>query len=126
MLRSDTVRVRNVLAAIRETRTDVPSAEWALDAVYPEAALMVAVHDSSAARDWLDASLGSVTKSGPEFLRSTDQSACFMQAVLLRLALTANEGRGSRIDNTRQWNRTISILWRDADPMARRLVPASM
>lgn len=84
-----------------------------LDALLPEAELLVAVGRPADAAELIDPTLGSLLQAEPNRLASPEEAGALVRMVLLRARIAAVlDDRTGR----RAWARAFTILWGDADP----------
>jgi tetratricopeptide (TPR) repeat protein len=111
--RGDTAAVRDLMSYLGQNRRVFRSADLVIDAVYPEARLLVALGEHQAAIDWLDPVLGSLSASAPQLYADVARAGALVRAMALRTELAAHVG--DRVGQ-RRWGRAVEILWSDADP----------
>ncbi|HXV90818.1 MAG TPA: serine/threonine-protein kinase [Gemmatimonadales bacterium] len=120
--RGDTQAVRRVLATLRQARRLMDPADVALDAVYPEAWVLAAIGDTSAAMTRLDPVLESLRAKPPEIFVDIAAPGALTRAMNMRAELAAAGGDPAA---AARWARAITVLWADADgflqPIVRRM-----
>jgi hypothetical protein len=105
--------VRAGLESVRLERRDVLPEDLALDALAPEAALLLDLGDAAGAAAWLDPTLSALPQAGATIVASAIRSASLVAALRHR-ALAAAALR--QADDTRFFGTAVSILWSSADP----------
>ena len=105
--------VRSGIAKIDATRGNLRAGDVAIENVYQEAWLLVAVSDTVAALERLDRSLSALPALGTALLDEVPQAAGLVRAMALRaeLAAAAHDGTAAA-----RWARAVTALWHDADP----------
>jgi hypothetical protein len=111
-LSGDTLAVRRAFIDLRSARRFMQPSDVTLDAIYPEAWLLAALHDSLAAAAWLDPTLRELGTAAPEKLVDVANAGALVRAMMLRARLA--EGLGDRAA-ARTWARAVTVLWGDAD-----------
>lgn len=111
----DTLAVRGELARLRRQRAGIDPAEISFDFLYPEAALLAMLGDTTAAIAWLDGTLQALERTGSEQLAVPWQAGPLLRAARLRGRL----GRAPDESTARAWTDAVAILWADADPFFR-------
>jgi hypothetical protein len=109
---ADSAAARKILMDLQAARRHGRSAQRALDAIYPEAALWVALGDTAAAVRILDSTLDTLRWSEPRSLAYVDRIAALIWAAVLRADLAAAAGD---TDVAARWATPVTILWADAD-----------
>ncbi|MEX2156561.1 MAG: protein kinase [Gemmatimonadales bacterium] len=121
-LRGDSAVVRSTFTKLRVERRFVPATEVTLDAIYPEARLLAALHDDLAAIAWLEPTLTALSSTASEKLVDPANAGALVQAMALRADL-ATSMRDTT--NAARWARVVTVLWGGADsflqPRVRRL-----
>jgi len=120
--RGDSAGTRRILSALAVSRRDLPPASGTFDALYPEAALLVALGDDQAAAAWLDPRLAALAGTEPEAFADLASAGSLVRAMILRADAA---GRlGDRATASR-WAKVVVLLWSDADaslqPVVRRM-----
>jgi len=118
----DTSSVRRMLEDLRKTRQSIPPSERALDALYPEACLLVELGDLPGAVAWVDPTLGALPGITPGMLEDPVPAGALVRTMALRAELASRLGDKAV---AAQWARMVVTLWSDADgflqPRVRRL-----
>ena len=118
-LRGDSAAVRAALGRIRSSRTPFSPADLTLDALVPEATLLLAMGDAEGARRWLDPTLQLLrvraTSVDPIHAGSLVRVLRLREQIALALADDAGAAR---------WRAVAAILLADADQFLRSPVPA--
>jgi hypothetical protein len=109
----DPAAVRAALARLDASRGTLRAGDVAIDNVYQEAWLLVAVGDTAAALERLDRSLTALPALGTALLDQVPQAAGLVRAMALRAELAAAGGDGT---TAARWARAVTALWGDADP----------
>ena len=109
----DPAAVRTGMARLASSRGALRSGDVAIENVYQEAWLLVAVGDTAAALERLDRSLTALPALGTALLDQVPQAAGLVRAMALRAELAAAAGDWTA---AARWARAVSALWRDADP----------
>ena len=112
-LARDPAAVRAGIAKIDATRGALRAGDVAIDNVYQEAWLLVAVGDTAAALERLDRSLTALPALGTALLDEVPQAAGLVRAMALRAELAAAAGDWTA---AARWARAVTALWHDADP----------
>jgi eukaryotic-like serine/threonine-protein kinase len=105
--------VRTGIASLDSSRGDLRSGDVAIENVYQEAWLLLAVGDTAAALGRLDRSLTALPALGTALLDQVPQAAGLVRAMALRAELAAAAGDGTA---AARWARAVTALWRGADP----------
>jgi hypothetical protein len=105
--------VRTGLARLDSSRGTLRSGDIAIENVYQEAWLLVAVGDTAAALERLDRSLSALPALGTALLDQVPQAAGLVRAMALRAELAATAGDATA---AARWARAVTALWRGADP----------
>ncbi len=119
LARGDLAALRAEFDTVRALRRYMRPGEVAIDHVYLEAWLLMAAGDTAAASRWLDQSLTAPSVLSPYLLLDAVNAASFVRAMALGAELAA--ARHDR-ERSRQWARTVAILWADADRPLQPLV----
>ena len=109
----DPAAVRAGMARLDSSRGDLRAGDVAIENVYQEAWLLVAVGDTAAALERLDRSLTALPALGTALLDQVPQAAGLVRAMALRAELAAADGDATA---AARWARAVTALWRDADP----------
>jgi hypothetical protein len=120
-LRGETDTVRALLMRIQETRGPalrLPEV-LTLDALFPEASLLAALGDERAAIDWLDPTLGTLARTGPQLFADALGAGPLVRALALRAELAASVGDTA---GARRYASIVVALWSDADPFLQEAV----
>ena len=112
-LARDPASVRTGIAKLDARRGDLRAGDVAIENVYQEAWLLVAVGDTAAALVRLDRSLTALPALGTALLDEVPQAAGLVRAMALRAELAAAAGDWT---GAARWARAVTALWRDADP----------
>ncbi len=120
-LRGDTAAVRALLNLIKDGRSNASQLPevLTLDALYPEAALLVALGDDRAAIDWLDPTLGALARTGPQLFADARRPGPLVRALALRADLAASVADTA---GARRYANIVVALWSDADPFLQEVV----
>ncbi|HEV8399205.1 MAG TPA: serine/threonine-protein kinase [Gemmatimonadales bacterium] len=105
--------VRSGMAKLDAARGDLRAGDVAIENVYQEAWLLVAVGDTAAALERLDRSLTALPALGTALLDEVPQAAGLVRAMAFRAELAAAAGD---LPTSARWARAVTALWRDADP----------
>jgi len=118
--RTDALRLFPNLTA---QRRPLAPKDLSIDAVYPEARLLLFLGDTLGARDWIDPVLNALQLRDSERFSTVNAAASLVRTMALRADLAAWAGER---DMARRWARAVAILWRDADsylqPLVRRMM----
>jgi len=112
-LARDPAAVRTGIARLDANRGDLRAGDVAIENVYQEAWLLVAVGDTAAALERLDRSLTALPALGTALLDEIPQAAGLVRAMALRAELAAAAGDWTA---AARWARAVTALWHDADP----------
>ena len=115
-VRGDTAAVRRRFATLRAARRTTPPASVTLDGLYPEAALLAALGDQTAAIGWLDSTLNVLAGTEPGVFADPARAGAFVRAIVLRAELA---DRAQDREAAAQWAQVVPTLWSDADPFLR-------
>jgi len=120
-LSGDTSTVRTILKLIKQGRSNAQGLPEALsiDALFPEAALLVALGDEQAAIDWLDPTLGALAMTAPQIFADALRAGPLVRALALRAELAARVGDTA---GARRYASIVVALWSDADPFLQEVV----
>jgi hypothetical protein len=120
-LRGEPDTVRAILMRIQATRGPalrLPEV-LTLDAVFPEASLLAALGDERAAIAWLDPTLGTLARTGPQLFADALRAGPLVRALALRAELAASVGDTA---GARRYASIVVALWSDADPFLQEVV----
>ena len=106
------VNLRADLAAQRGVRRQRLPGSISIDAVYHEAWLLLALGDTSAAVEHLDASLEALPTLSTSLLRELPEAASLARAMALRAELASHNHDDA---TARKWARAVATLWAGAD-----------
>ena len=112
-LRGDTAFVLRLYVELRTARRHLPPSQLTLDALYPEAWLLAALGDESAAIAWLDPTLVSLLSTPPEVFTEPARAGSLVRAMALRADLAERVGDHAA---AARWAAAVAALWSDADP----------
>ena len=112
LTRGDTVHVRNSLVRLRGERRDVLPEDIALDALAPEASLLLAIGDVDGAASWVDPTLSAMPQAASALLLSPIQAASLGISLVLRMQIATAKGDSS---GANFWRRAITTLWSHSD-----------
>ncbi len=120
-LRGDTATVLGLLGNVRAIRQAFPSPpELSLDALYPEAWLLLSAGDAHGAAEWLDPTLSRIRISPP--LSDPVSAATLVRAMAFRADVAARMGDRR---TAAEWGAAVAVLWSGADeflqPLVRRM-----
>jgi DNA-binding SARP family transcriptional activator len=107
---------RASLKAMQRIRTSWASASISTDAVYPEAALLVELGDTTEAIGRLDDLLTDIHKVSPDQLDDPVRTAALLHCMILRAQLARHQGNAG---TARVWARAVEVLWRNGDDTTR-------
>ena len=108
----DTTSVRRMLEDLRKTRQSIPPSERALDALYPEACLLVELGDLHGAVAWVDPTLGALPGIAPGMLEDPIPAGALVRTMALRAELASRLGDKAA---AAQWAKMVVTLWSSAD-----------
>jgi hypothetical protein len=111
LTRGDTAVVRQALADVARRRRPVPVEDVTIDALYPEAWLLVAAGDADAAAQRLDPAFATLRDASPGILAEPARAGALVRAMVLRAQLADRAGDRSAA----RWARAVTILWSGAD-----------
>jgi hypothetical protein len=117
--RGDTVSSKNALSNVRAARWNTAPADLTIDALFPEAYLLVAIGDVAVAIEWLDPTLRSIRIASPLTFLDPIRAASLVRAMALRAELAS---RVNDVAAARLWSDAVSMLWSDADPFLQPVV----
>ncbi len=113
LTQGDTARVRARLTALRIGRAPIQPGEVAVEAVYQEALLWLAIGDSAAAGEHLASWLTSLASSRRGLLWRAPPAATLVRAMALWAQLASRRGEPAI---ARRWANAVRALWANADP----------
>ena len=93
-------------------RSSTPPFDLSLDALYPEAWLLAAVGDPTAAISWLEPTLQSLSATDPQMFADAARAGPLVRAMAFRAELADRAGDWA---SARQWATAVSVLWANAD-----------
>ncbi|HSB52859.1 MAG TPA: serine/threonine-protein kinase [Gemmatimonadales bacterium] len=111
--RGDTTALRAALDTIKTVRSTGRPATVAVEAVYHEAVLSLAVRDTAGAIRQLDQSLNSLPAADHDFINRPAASGSLVRAMMLRAELAV---RLHDLPTARRWAAGAAGLWAKADP----------
>ena len=111
--RGDTVALRAALDTLDRVRSDGTPSSVAVEAVYHEAVLMLALGDTAAALRHLDQSLDGLAAAGRDIVNRPAAAGSLVRAMMLRAQLAA---RLHDLPMARRWAAAAAALWAHADP----------
>jgi tetratricopeptide (TPR) repeat protein len=114
----DTTAARRGLRAISELRANSLPWNLSIDALYPEAELLVAMGELRRAADWLGPTLDALPQLAPQ-IESPERIATLVRSMALRARIAEQLGRP---DDARRWAAAVVTLWSDADPFLQPMV----
>ncbi len=115
--RGEKTFVRDSLNRMRHTRSQLSPDIISLDAMLPEAQLLVALGDFNAAAAWMDPTLAVFGQVIPRVRSEPLEAAALVRLLALRAQIAARLGqRGEAARSTR----FVRLLWSGADPHVRR------
>jgi hypothetical protein len=115
---SDSGAARGYLGVLRQSRVAIPPHDLALDGLFAEARLLLALGDSAGAALWLDTPLNAIHLARPSSLMDARPGA-LVRAVAFRADLASQLGDAA---GARKWARAVVILWSDSDPFLKPIV----
>ncbi len=119
LVRGDTGAVRQGIASFGRERRGITPENLTLDALVPEAALILRTGDARGAVSWLDPTLAALPLVAPQLLSSPVRAASLATAAMLRARSAALAGD---VEGARRWGTAVVILWSDADPFLQDMV----
>jgi hypothetical protein len=114
----DTTSTRRELKAIRALRMNMLPWNVSIDAVCPEAELLVDIGDWKGAAEWLGPTLDALPQVAPP-IEFPERVATLVRAMALRARIAEKLGRP---DEARPWAEAVVALWSGADPFLQPLV----
>ena len=108
----DTAALRASLDTLRTMRRNMRPGDVAITGTYLDARLSLALRDTAAATELLEASLNALPTLGKGLLENVDQAACLVRAMVLRAELAARAGDAA---TAQRWAAAVTILWGQAD-----------
>jgi protein kinase-like protein len=118
-VRNDTASVRRIFADVQRIREPFSPADFSLDALYPETALLAVLGDYRAAIRWCDPTLNALAGTAPQVFSDAARAGALVHAMALRAELARRAGDGV---SAARWARVVAILWSDADPFLKPVV----
>ena len=115
----DTGAVRKEIDRFHRVQSNWPPGQAAIDDVYQETLLLLAMGDTTEAIKNLDRSLNALGTFTHQLLREVPQAGHFVRAMALRAQLASRLRDSTK---ARQWSEPVTVLWRDADEELRPLV----
>ena len=112
LLRGDTNAVLGKLASVKQQRAGIRVADLTIDALYPEAALLVRAGRDSLAVQWLDPTLQALRLSEPDRFADPARPGSLVRALILRARLAERMGNHAE---AAKWAARVVSLWSDAD-----------
>jgi tRNA A-37 threonylcarbamoyl transferase component Bud32 len=112
LLRGDTIAVRRLFSQLRSARASRYPADLTLDALLPEARLLIAIGDPPGAIAWLDPTLGSLVDAAPEMYTDPVRAGSLVRAIELRADLAIQENDPA---TAARWAKVALVLGSDAD-----------
>jgi hypothetical protein len=111
--RGNSAEARDSLHALQAKLRQLQPTVLTFDALYPEAALLQLLGESSEAARWLDRTLARLPQIDPRLLAKPARAGALTRAALLRSNLAAQLGdpRGAA-----RWRVAVEVLWKNADP----------
>jgi protein kinase-like protein len=114
--------VPRFVAGLREQRAHYGPEDVSIDAILPEAQLLVRAGDLAGAAAWLDPALGALPRTSAPILAELGRAGTLVRAMALRADLADRLGDRT---TSRRWARIVAELWMNADeflqPVARRM-----
>jgi hypothetical protein len=110
--RGDPDSARAILRSLERIRQSIPPPARTLDALFPEARLLVALGDTAIAASWIRPTLTSLQFTSPEVLADPWRAASLVRAMALQAALAEHAGDHTEAS---RWARCVTALWADAD-----------
>jgi hypothetical protein len=118
-LERDTAAARSKLEEMGRARVGLRPGTITLDALYPEAALWVAMGESARANAWLDPTLDALGEGAPQILGSPVRAASLVRSLALKARLAYDAGDRER---AAVWARAAVALWGGAEAPLRPIV----
>jgi hypothetical protein len=115
----DSGSARVYLRTLRQARAAIPPHDVALDGLFAEARLLLALGDSAAAASWLDPTLNAIHLAQPTSLTLDGRPGALVRAIAFRAELASHLGDAA---GARKWARAVVILWSDSDPFLKPIV----
>jgi hypothetical protein len=118
-LAGDSAGVRRGLNTFAVVRKAMLPEHIAIDALAPEADLLLKLGDANGAIAWLSPTLLALPQAQPGMLSSPERAGSLTHALLIRARAAARLGKSA---DARRWASAVEILWSDADPFLQPLV----
>jgi tetratricopeptide (TPR) repeat protein len=115
----ETEAVHAGFESLRATRASARGEDLTIDALYPEARLLVALGESAAAAEWIDPTLNALSATGPDMFTDVARAGTLVRAIALRADLAE---RIHETEAARQWASIVAVLWDEADAFLQPLV----
>jgi tRNA A-37 threonylcarbamoyl transferase component Bud32/tetratricopeptide (TPR) repeat protein len=119
LARGDTTAVRARFAWLAGLRRDFRPGDLASYAVYHEALLLLALHDTAAVVRQLDDFLGALPTAKSTLVTAASETAMLVRIMVLRAELAAAQGD---INVAKRWGAAVATLWGSADPPLQQTV----
>jgi hypothetical protein len=119
LARGDTTAVRARFAWLAALRRDFRPGDLASYAVYHEALLLLALHDTAAVVRQLDDFLGALPTANSTLVTAASETAMLVRIMVLRAELAAAQGD---INVAKRWGAAVATLWGSADPPLQQTV----
>jgi hypothetical protein len=110
--RGESTFVRDSLARMRRTRSQLSPEEITLDAILPETQLLMALGDNTAAAAWMDPTLTTFGQAIPRLRSEHIEAASVGRLLALRAQIAARLGEH---EDAVRWSRFVRLLWSRAD-----------
>ncbi|MEX1183275.1 MAG: protein kinase [Gemmatimonadota bacterium] len=105
--------VHRILDDVEANRVVFRPADVKIEALLPEARLLLEMGDAAAARDWLAPTLDDLRYVEPGVLENVAAAGPLARAMLLRAEIASKLGDAT---SARQWAAAVAELWTHADP----------
>ncbi len=115
----DSGALRAQFVRLREGRAMLLPGDVPIDFTYHEAWLLLAIGDTTVARDHLDHALNALPTLGKDLLGRVSEAGALVRAMTLRAELASSAGDRATAS---RWARAVTVLWADADPPLRPTV----
>lgn len=112
----DSARARSILVSIRDARRFAAPFDLTLDALYPEAWVLLQLRDREGAVGWIDSTLRALPATGPQTFFDPANAGALLRAMMLRAELAEDLGDTSEAS---AWRVATGILLSDADDFLR-------
>jgi hypothetical protein len=116
-LAGDSAMVLEGMQKLERFRDGFTAADLSVDALYPEARLLLALGEPGVALAWIHPFLSTVAFSPPDAFQDPAKAGALLRAMLLQAELLAAAGRPSA-----DWIKAVSLLWTDGDNLANELL----